>query len=129
MLHDPLANVLSKIMNAEKISKTICEVKPISSTIKRVLKIMQEKRYIGGFEEVEDGKGNFIRVNLIGQINKCGAIKPRYPIKHDEFEKFEKRYLPAKDFGIILVSTTQGIMTHIEAKEKNIGGALLAYFY
>ena len=129
MLNDPLANALSKILNAEKVSKTVCEIKPISSTVKRVLKIMQEKRYIGGFEEVEDGKGNFIRVNLIGQINKCGAIKPRYPVKRDKFEKFEERYLLAKDFGIILVSTIKGIITHIEAKEKNIGGVLLAYFY
>jgi len=129
MLNDPLANVLSKIMNAEKISKTICEVKPISDTIKKILRIMQENRYIGGFEEVEDGKGNFVRVNLIGQINKCGAIKPRYPVKHNEFEKFEQRYLPAKDFGFLLVSTIQGIMTHIEAKKKHIGGVLLAYCY
>ena len=129
MLNDPLANMLSKIMNAEKVSKTICEIKPISSTVKRVLKIMQEKRYIGGFEEIEDRKGNFIKINLIGQINKCGAIKPKYPVKHDKFEKFEERYLPAKDFGMIIVSTTQGIMTHVEAKEKNLGGVLLAYCY
>jgi small subunit ribosomal protein S8 len=129
MLNDPLANALSKILNAEKVSKTVCEIKPISSTVKRVLKIMQEKKYVGEFEEVEDGKGNFIKVNLIGQINKCGAIKPRYPVKRNEFEKFEERYLPAKDFGVILVSTIEGIMTHIEAKEKNLGGVLLAYFY
>ena len=82
-----------------------------------------------GFEEVDDGKGGYIQINLIGHINKCGAIKPKYPVKNDQFEKFENRYLPAKDFGIILVSTNKGIMTHIEAKEKKIGGRLLAYCY
>lgn len=129
MLNDPLSNALSKILNAEKVSKITCTIKPISNTIKKILAIMQEKRYIGEFEEVKDGKGNFIKVNLIGQINKCGAIKPKYPIKRDQFEKFEKRYLPAKDFGIILVSTNKGIMTHVEAKEKKIGGILLVYCY
>ncbi len=129
MLNDPLSNVLSKILNAEKVSKRTCTIKPISNTIKKVLTIMQEKRYIGGFEEVKDGKGNFIKVNLIGQLNKCGAIKPKYPVRRDQFERFEKRYLPAKDFGIILVSTNKGIMTHIEAKEKKLGGILLVYCY
>ncbi|MDZ4226799.1 MAG: 30S ribosomal protein S8, partial [Candidatus Pacearchaeota archaeon] len=60
---------------------------------------------------------------------KCGVVKPRFPVKLDEFEKFEKRYLPAKNFGIIIVSTSNGIMTHIEAKEKKLGGRLIAYIY
>ena len=129
MLNDPIANALSKILNAEKVSKDSCVIKPISNTIKKILKIMQENKYIGNFEEINDGKGGYIKINLIGHINKCGAIKPKYPIKKDGFEKFEKRYLPAKNFGIILVSTNQGIMTHIEAKEKKIGGILLIYCY
>jgi len=129
MLNDPIANALSKILNAEKLSKSSCTIKPISNTIKKILKIMQDKRYIGGFEEIKDGKGGYANINLIGSINKCGTIKPKYPIKKDQFEKFEKRYLPAKDFGIIFVSTNQGIITHKEAKEKKIGGILLAYCY
>lgn len=129
MLNDPLANALSKMLNAEKIGKENCVIKPISSIIRRVLEIMQDNRYIGEFKEVEDGRGNFIALNLIGKINKCGAIKPNYPVKKMGFEKFEKRYLPAKDFGIIIVSTNKGIMTHIEAKKKNLGGVLLAYCY
>ncbi len=129
MLNDPISNALSKILNAEKVSKSSCIIKPISNTIKKILRIMQDKRYIGEFEEVEDGKGGYIKINLIGHINKCGAIKPKYPIKKGGFEKFEKRYLPAKEFGVILVSTNQGIMTHTEAKEKRLGGILLTYCY
>jgi len=37
--------------------------------------------------------------------------------------------LPAKGFGIILVSTNQGILVHSQAREKNLGGRLLAYCY
>ena len=129
MLNDPLANALSKIMNSERIGKNTCLIKTVSSVIKKIFTIMQEKQFTGEFKEIEDGRGNIIKLNLLGKINKCGAIKPRYPVKKDNFEKFEKRYLPAKDFGIILVSTTQGIMTHIEAKEKKLGGVLLAYCY
>ena len=90
---------------------------------------MQENLYLGEFKEIEDGRGNVIKLHLLGKINKCGVIKPHYPIKKDGFEKFEKRYLPAKDFGIILISTTKGIMIHTEAKKKNMGGILFAYCY
>lgn len=129
MLNDPLANALSKIVNSEKLGKDVCIIKPISNVIKKVLQIMQDNNYTGEAKEVEDGRGNLIKLNLLGKINKCGVIKPRYPIKKDEYEKFEKRYLPAKDFGVIIVSTTKGIMTHIEAKKQNIGGVLIAYIY
>src|SRR3989344_1436358 len=125
MLNDPLAAAMTKILNAERVGKREVSVKPASKIFKRVLTIMNDLRYIGSFEEIADGKGGQIKINLLGSINKCGVIKPRFASKNTEFEKWEKRYLPAKDFGIIVVSTPLGIMTHIEAKEKNTGGRLL----
>ncbi len=129
MLNDTLATALSSILNKEKIGKKECIIRPTSKIIKIVLQIMNENQYIGSFEEVITTKGNLLKLNLLGNINKCGAIKPRFSIKKDGYEKFEKRYLPAKDFGIIFVSTSKGIMTHIESKKKNMGGKLLAYCY
>lgn len=129
MLNDTLANALSIILNKEKTGKKECAIRPSSKIMKTVLKIMNEKNYIGSFEETVTQKGNLITVNLLGNINKCGAIKPRYSVKKDEYEKFEKRYLPAKDFGVIIISTPKGIMSHSEAKKKGIGGKLLAYCY
>ncbi len=129
MLNDPLSNALSKISTSEKAGKIKCTIKPVSNIIKNILKIMQDKGYVGEFNEFEDGRGGYIEVNLLGRINKCGAIKPKYPVKHNEFEKFEQRYLPAKDFGIIVVSTSKGIMIHADAKEKRLGGILLAFAY
>ena len=129
MLNDTLANVLSAILNSEKIGKKECSIRPSSKIIKAVLKIMNENNYIGSFDETINTKGNLLNINLLGNINKCGAIKPRYSVKKDEYEKFEKRYLIAKDFGIIIVSTQKGIMTHTEAKKKRLGGRLLAYCY
>jgi len=129
MLNDPLANVFSVVLNSEKTGKSECMIKPISKVIKEVLKVMKERRYIGEFSEAEDGKGSYIKINLLGMINKCGVIKPRYSSKIGEYEKFEKRYLPAKDVGMIFVSTTQGIMTHYDAKKKGIGGRMIGYCY
>lgn len=129
MLNDTLATALSAIMNKEKIGKKECKIVPSSKIVKKIIRIMNENDYIGSFEEIVTQKGSLLKVNLIGNINKCGAIKPRYSVKKDGYEKFEKRYLPAKDFGFIFVSTQKGIMTHTEAKKKGIGGILLAYCY
>ena len=90
---------------------------------------MKEKGYVSDFKEIEDSRGNYIQLTLNGSINKCGVIKPRYSVKSSEFEKFERRYLPAKDFGLLLVSTPKGIVTHYDAKSKRTGGRLLAFCY
>lgn len=128
-LNDPLANALSKILNAENRGKSECSVSSASNLLKKILDLMQEHHYIGSYKEISNSKGSVININLIGRINKCGAIKPRFPIKLEDFEKFEKRYLPAKDFGIIFLSTNKGILTHIEARKKKIGGKLIAFVY
>ncbi|MBN1792337.1 30S ribosomal protein S8 [Candidatus Woesearchaeota archaeon] len=128
-LNDPLANVLSQIVAYEKAGKKELVTKNNSKIIRQVLSIMQARLYIGGFEVIEDSKGDLLKINLLGKINKTGVIKPRFSLKYDNFEKFEKRYLPAKDFGILLVSTSQGLMVHDEAKKKEIGGRLISYCY
>lgn len=128
-LNDPISNAMSKIMNAEKATKKEIIIFPSSSTIKNVLDILNKEGYVGSYEEVKDSKGNFLKLNLLGNINKCGPIKPRFPINLKDFEKFEKRFLPSKDFGVLIISTNQGMMTHVEAKEKMIGGSLIAYCY
>ncbi len=129
MLQDTLAAGLTKIMNAERVGKREVVIAISTKVLKKILLILNERNYIGAFEEAETGKGNTLKINLLGNINKCGVIKPRFSAKKNGFEKMEKRYLPAKDFGVLLVSTPQGIMTHIQAKEKSIGGKLLAYCY
>jgi small subunit ribosomal protein S8 len=129
MLNDTLANTLNNINMATKSGKQECIVKPSSKVIIKVLEMMRDAKYIGSVEVIDDKKSGMIKINLIGGLNKCGAIKPRFPVKTDNFEKFEKRYLPAKDFGFIIVSTPEGLMTHSEAKEKKIGGKIIAYVY
>ena len=129
MLNDPLANTMSLILNSELIGKQECMIKPVSKTVKQLLKVMKDNNYISDFKETEDSRGNYIKLSLSGTINKCGVIKPRYSVKSKDFEKFERRFLPAKDLGILFVSTPKGIMTHYDAKSKKMGGRLLAYCY
>ncbi|MBI3035671.1 30S ribosomal protein S8 [Candidatus Woesearchaeota archaeon] len=129
MLNDPLANLMSLILNNELIGKSECMVKPVSKTIKELLKVMKENGYVSDFKEVEDGRGSWIKLSLNGSINKCGVIKPRYSVKSGKVEDFERRYLPAKGIGILFISTPRGVMTHYDAKSKKTGGKLLAYCY
>jgi len=129
MQNDTLASALAAINNAEKIGRMTCTIRPISRIIKTVLRIMQENQYIGLWEEKTDARGGNLTVHLLGKINRCGAIKPRFPITMKEYEKFEKRFLPARDFGIIIVSTSKGMMSHGDAKTKRLGGKMVSYCY
>ena len=128
-LVDPLADALTNIRNNELQVNSSCTIRPASKLIGHVLSVMKKENYISNFEYVDDEKAGIFQVELDGNINQCGVIKPRHAVKKDEFEKFEKRYLPAKNFGILIVTTPEGIMTHKEAKSKGIGGRLLAYMY
>jgi len=128
-LNDPLANVLSAIMNAERRGKKEIVTKNSSRLIRTVLDLMKASGYIEGYEVTQDAKGDLLAVRLAGRINGVGVIKPRHQVGKDGLERFEKRFLPAKDFGIIIVSTNQGLMTHMAAKELGIGGTLISYCY
>jgi small subunit ribosomal protein S8 len=129
MLNDPLANALSMIKNAELRGKGTCNIQPSSKLIGGVLNLLKEKGYIGEFEFIDDDKAGIFQVKLIGHINNCGVIKPRYPVKRDELEKWESRYLPAQHFGLLILTTIKGIISHEEAKQQGIGGKVLAYVY
>jgi len=128
-LNDPLANALSKILNAEKVGKEECIITPSSKIILTVLNIMKKRGYVGNFNSLDNHRGGVIKIKLLGHINKCGVIKPRMSVTLKTIERYEKRFLPAKDFGILIISTPKGIMTHERAAEKKLGGKLIAYIY
>ncbi len=129
MNNDPLANTLSAILNYEIVGKKEIIINPTSKVILGILKMFNAHHYVGQFEQITDARGGFIKLHLLGNINKCGVIKPRFSVGWQDFEKFEKRYLPAKNMGIIIISTNQGLMTLDEARERQIGGKLIAYCY
>ena len=126
---DTLTNGLITIINNEMRNKRECIISPASKLLGRVLRIMQLNGYIGEFEFIDDGRAGKFKVQLLGRINKCGAVRPRFSVKVDEFEKWEKTFLPSRDVGLMVVSTSEGVIAHREAEDKNLGGRLLAFVY
>jgi len=126
---DALADVLSTIQNNEERRKNECIIKPASKLIGQVLRVMQEKGYVGTFEFIDDGRSGKFNVQLLGRINKCNVIKPHFSIKVTQLDKWEKRFLPGKGFGLLVLTTPKGILAHSEVRKRNIGGKLLAYIY
>lgn len=126
---NPLSNALSTIFNNEIRRKRECIVQPASKLVGRVLRVMQKNGYIGEFEFVDDGRSGKFKVQLLGRVNRCGVIRPNFSVKVDEIVDWEKRFLPARDVGILIVTTNHGVASHKEAREQRSGGQLLAYVY
>ena len=129
MLQDPLGDTLNKIKAHENRRRKEVILNPTSNLIQDVLATLQKAQYIGEVERIEDGKGGKFRVQLLGRINKCAVIRPRFPVKHADITNWEKKYLPAVDFGILVMTTPEGVMSQREAHDSGIGGRLLAYVY
>lgn len=126
---DPLADTMSILTNGSLVGKREVVIDIASKLVGKVLKVLKEEGYIDDFEYVDDGRFGKYVVRLNGRINKAGTIKPRFPVRVNEFIRWEKIYLPAENVGVIVVSTNQGVMTHREAKRRGIGGVLIAYCY
>ena len=129
MQFDPLNDALAKLYNAEQAGKYNVELAPASKLLGSVLEIMQSSGYVGEIERNENGRGGAHNVHLRGAINQCGVVKPRHSVRRLEFDKWEGRYLPAQDFGLLILTTNSGVMHHKDAKENRIGGRLLAFVY
>ncbi len=129
VLLDVLANAMAMIKNAEMRGHKEVIIWPSSKLVGAVLRVMQRYGYVGEIEFIEDGRGGKYKVQLLGRINNCGVIKPRFSVKVSELPKWEEKYLPARNIGILILSTSKGVMSHLEAKQLHVGGVLLAYVY
>lgn len=126
---NPISDAMTAIKNASDTGKADCIVEPAGKLLGSMLRIMQEAGYLGGFEYIDDNRGGQFRVQLNGRINRCGAITPRFNLKVDEMERWESQFLPGKNFGMLILSTSKGVMGHESARKLGIGGELLGYVY
>ena len=93
--------------------------------------------YIGDFEVVDDRRSGKIVVELLGRINKCGVISPRFDVrvtvkfinKDQQYEKLVGNLLPSRQFGTIVLTTIEGIVDHEKARRNHLGGKILGFFY
>lgn len=126
---DVLSNALTMIRNAERRGHSDVVIWPSSKLVGNTLRVMQRFGYVGEIEYIEDGRGGKFRVRLMGKINDVRAIRPRFYVKAREIPKWESMYLPGRNMGILILSTSKGVLSSVEAKELNIGGVLLARVY
>ncbi len=124
-----LPNLFATIYNNEIRNKKECLAIPASKLASEVLRTMQKHKYIGEFEFIDDGLLGKLRIQLLGRINRCGVVSPRFAVKKDNYSRWERQYLPAVGVGILIVTTPKGVMSHIEAQGKDVGGRLLGYVY
>jgi len=124
-----IANLFTTLFNTEDRRKNNCVVIPTSKLGMEVLKTLKNEGYIGDFEHIDDKRGGKFKIHLLAKITKCGAITPRFKVKKDEYNTWEQQFLPAYNRGILLVTTNQGVMSHKEAVNKNIGVFLIGYVY
>jgi len=126
MSQDIISDALNMIKNAQKAGKEVVKIKRISNLLIEILKIMKQE------EAIKKYKINSVEKSIevtIGKLFECKAIKPRFSVEKNKIEKYQKRYLPARNIGTMIISTNKGLITHKEAKEEKIGGCLIAYFY
>eukprot|EP00051_Salpingoeca_urceolata_P026126 m.476172 g.476172 ORF g.476172 m.476172 type:complete len:130 (+) comp20457_c0_seq1:185-574(+) len=124
-----LNDALNSICNAERRGKRQVMIRPASKVIIKFLGVMQKHGYIGEFEIVDDHRAKKIVINLTGRINKCGVISPRFDVAVGDIEKWATNLLPSRQFGFFVLTTSNGIMDHEEARRKHTGGKILGFFY
>lgn len=125
---DYLADALNTIKTHEIVGQNICTVRR-TKLIGEILRVLKHHKYLKDYKIIEDGRGGWYEVHLDGRINDCGVIKPRMPVKRNEWSTREQEFIPGFGVGLLIVSTPTGIMTNADAEKSHVGGRLLAYVY
>lgn len=125
-MQDPIADMLTRIRNGQKAGHSTVSMSA-SNLKEQILNVLKEEGYISNYQVQEDNK-KFKQIVIelkyyrgrpvIERINRIS--KPGLRIY-----KSYKEMLPVPGFGIAILSTSKGIMTHIAAKSKQVGGEVL----
>ena len=123
---DPIADYLTRLRNAIQARHKKVDVP--ASNIKRALsKILLENKYITGFTEMEDGKQGILRIAL-KYADGRNAITNMKRISTPGLRRYSNvTELPRvlNGLGVVVVSTSKGLMTDKQAREQRVGGEIL----
>jgi small subunit ribosomal protein S8 len=127
---DPIADMLTRVRNASRARHTEVVV-PASRTKREIARILKEEGFIEDFSEGQSGvhKDITIRLKYVGKVPVVSGLK--------RISKPGLRVYAAKTeiprvlggLGIVIVSTSQGIMTGAQARKSQLGGEVLAYVW
>ncbi|MFN8113772.1 MAG: 30S ribosomal protein S8 [Solirubrobacterales bacterium] len=131
MLTDPIADYLTRVRNALRADHPEVEI-PASRLKKEMTRILVEQGYLTAFEVEPTKVGESIRIQLKYTEDRDPVIQGMRRVSRPG----RRRYVPGSDvprvqggMGTAIISTSAGVMTGHEAKEKGVGGEVVAYVW
>jgi small subunit ribosomal protein S8 len=128
---DPIADMLTRIRNASRARHTEVVV-PASRTKREIARILKDEGFIEDFEEVRDGAHADLRIRLKYVGGKAPVVSGLKRISKPGLRVYAaKTEIPRVlgGLGLVIVSTSQGIMTGAQARKAQLGGEVLAYVW
>lgn len=128
---DPIADMLTRIRNASQARHTDVLV-PASRTKREIARILKDEGFIDSFEEVRDGSSMGLRIRLKYVGGKAPVVSGLKRISKPGLRVYAgKTQIPRVlgGLGIVIVSTSQGIMTGAQARQAQLGGEVLAFVW
>jgi len=129
---DPIADYLTRIRNAINANHRVVDI-PASKIKKEITKVLHDQGYIQNFKFEDDVVQGNIKIALkYNPISKTSAIVNLERISTPGLRKYsgsQKMPRVLNGLGVAIVSTSKGVMSGKEAKERNLGGEVLCYVY
>ena len=131
VITDPIADLLTRIRNANTAHHQTVDV-PASRTKRAVIEILKEEGFIRGVERVDEGPQGTLRITLKYGPEKEKVITGLRRISRPGLRVYTSRTeIPRVlgGFGLVIISTSKGIMSGKRAKREGFGGEVLAYVW
>lgn len=130
--NDTISDMLTRIRNAAAVRHPTTHV-PATKMTRNIARVLQEEGFIGEFEEVGEGikKELVIALKYKGRTRKPIITKLKRVSRPGLRVYKNRKELPRVlgGIGIAIVSTSSGIMTDREARQKGVGGEVLCYVW
>ncbi len=128
---DPIADMLTRIRNANMVSHETVEV-PASKLKIELAKLLKSEGFITDYEVKESGKFKVIVITLKYDANRKPVISKLERISKPGLRTYHKaKNLPKVlgGLGVAIISTSKGLLTDRKARKENVGGEVLCYIY